>query len=93
MSEIEAVLQNNPEHQEALRMRGSLALAKKNVTQVIADARSLLSDNPTSPYALRLLARGHLLNKEPNLAREALAKAVKANPTDTASQLELGRMQ
>jgi len=66
--------------QDALVLRGSLALDAGDAGAAIADYRAALKDNPNSPDVSRLLARAHQANKEPQLAIDTLLKAAEANP-------------
>lgn len=90
---VEEVLEDNPNDSRALLISGSIALAQKDAGGAIADARTLLRGEPTSPRALRLLARAHLLNRDLQLAKGNLEKAVRANPRDIQSRLELTQLQ
>lgn len=76
------VLKENPKDNDALSMRASLALEKRDVQTAIADLRTVLKDQPTAPRVLRMLATAHLLNNEPELARDYLQKGVEANPQE-----------
>jgi tetratricopeptide (TPR) repeat protein len=88
---VAEVLQENPRDSEALLMRGNIALAKPDLPAAIADLRTVLRDQPNSGRALRLLARAHQLNSEPELAKETLQRAVKASPRDIQTRLELAQ--
>ena len=77
---VEEVLKENPRDQDALVLRGSLALDAGDAGAAIADYRAALKDNPNSPDVSRLLARAHQANKEPQLAIDTLLKAAEANP-------------
>ncbi len=76
------VLQENPNDQQALILRGRIEMASGEVPAAISDFRTVLRDQPNSIPLHRLLARAHLLNKEPELARDTLKKAIAINPRD-----------
>jgi tetratricopeptide (TPR) repeat protein len=77
---VEEVLKENPRDQDALVLRGSLALDASDPGAAIADYRAALKDAPNNPDISRLLARAHQANKEPQLAIDTLLKAAEANP-------------
>lgn len=83
------VLEENARDQEALKLRGTILMGEGDPTSAIADFRAALRDSPNSPELLRLLARAHLLNKEPELAKDNLLKGVEANPRDVNLRADL----
>ncbi|MGR8950074.1 MAG: tetratricopeptide repeat protein [Gammaproteobacteria bacterium] len=83
------VLEENARDQEALKLRGTILMGEGDATSAIADFRAALRDSPNSPELLRLLARAHLVNEEPELAKDNLLKGVEANPTDVNLRADL----
>ena len=83
------VLTENSRDQEALKLRGTIFMGEGDGTSAISDFRTALRDSPNSPELLRLLARAHLLNKEPELAKDNLLKGVEANPQDVNLRADL----
>jgi tetratricopeptide (TPR) repeat protein len=79
-TQVEEVLKANPRDQDALVLRGSLALDGGDPGAAIGDYRAALKDAPNNPDISRLLARAHQANKEPQLAIDTLLKAAEANP-------------
>ena len=77
---VAEVLKENPRDQDALVLRGSLALDGGDASAAISDYRAALKDSPNNPDISRLLARAHQANKEPQLAIDTLLKAAEANP-------------
>lgn len=83
------VLEENSRDQEALKLRGTILMGEGDGNAAIGDFRAALRDSPNSPELLRLLARAHLLNKEPELAKDNLLKGVEANPQDVNLRADL----
>jgi tetratricopeptide (TPR) repeat protein len=89
---IAEVLAKSPRDDDALVLRGNLALANRDPKSAIADLRSVLRDQPGALGVLRVLARAHLANGEPALAEETMRRAVEANPKDAAVRLDLAQL-
>jgi tetratricopeptide (TPR) repeat protein len=88
---VAEVLEANPKDEDALVLRGDVALARGQAPGAIADYRAALKGRPESADLLVLLARAHTANKEPQLAEESLRKAVAAEPRNTRGWLELAQ--
>jgi tetratricopeptide (TPR) repeat protein len=88
---VAVVLKENAQDPRALLIRGKLALSgdKPDLQSAIADFRTILKSQPDSVEVLTLLAKAHLLNHEPDLARESLQIAVKSAPKDAAARFRL----
>ncbi|MGA2780225.1 MAG: tetratricopeptide repeat protein [Steroidobacteraceae bacterium] len=89
---IAEVLAESPRDDDALILRGNLAIAEKDPRTAIADLRSVLRDQPNSIGVMRALARAHLANGEPVLAEETMRRAVEANPKDAAASLDFAQL-
>jgi tetratricopeptide (TPR) repeat protein len=88
-----AVLSNDAGNEQALLIRGAVALERGDANQAISDARTVMRNNPSSLDALRLLAQGHLRKEEFALAQDALANAIKIAPDRPGTYLELARVR
>jgi tetratricopeptide (TPR) repeat protein len=82
------VLAKSPRDDEALLIRGNIALIDNDPRSAIADLRAVLRDQPNASGVLRTLARAHLANGEPAVAEETMRHAVESNPNDTVMRLD-----
>jgi tetratricopeptide (TPR) repeat protein len=88
---IQAVLEKNPHDNDALLLRGEMALSHQDPVSAVADLRAVLRDQPDSIPVQRLLARAYLANGDRELAEQALRAAMDGDPADAAVRLELGQ--
>ncbi len=89
---IDQTLEKNPRDNDALVMRGNIALERGDTAGAIADLRAVLRDQPGSVPILRTLARAHLANGEPALAEESIRNAMEAAPGDVSVRVELAQL-
>jgi tetratricopeptide (TPR) repeat protein len=90
--EVAAVLAANPRDNAALFLRAEIALNKQAPADAITALRMVIKDQPDSVAAMRLLARAHLMNDEPQLAREQLQQAVSIAPQDLSLRLQFAQL-
>ena len=90
---VDEVLAENSRDPEALTLRGTLLLNEGDAPGAIADFRTVIHDAPTNVNAVRLLARAHVTNKEPELAKDALKRGMEASPAGTALALDLANLE
>lgn len=81
---VDEVLKQNPRENQALLLRAQFAADRNEMLSAIGDLRAVLRDQPDSPAIIGALARAHLINKEPDLARETIQRAVDMFPNRTA---------
>jgi tetratricopeptide (TPR) repeat protein len=86
------VLTDNPRDNDALLLRGNIALDRHDPASAIADLRAVLREQPDAVGVMRVLARAHLSNGEPALAEETLRDALNVAPRDTGVQIELAQV-
>jgi tetratricopeptide (TPR) repeat protein len=89
---IAEVLAKSPRDDDALLLRGNIALVNKDPKSAIADLRTVLRDQPNAVGVMRSLARAHLANGEPALAEETMRRALETNPKDAGVRLDLAQL-
>lgn len=80
---VSEVLEENSRDLQALLIKGKIALASKDPVSAIAAFRSIIKDQPDMIEASQFLAIAHMVNKEPELAKEVLRQSIEsagANP-------------
>ncbi len=88
---IDDVLDENPGDIHALLVKGKLALANNDPVSAVAAFRSVIKNRPEMVEASQLLAVAHVLNKEPELAKEALIRGIEAAESNPESYLNYAR--
>ncbi|MHB1529463.1 MAG: tetratricopeptide repeat protein [Acidiferrobacteraceae bacterium] len=89
---ITTVLNAHPSDDDALLVRGEIELADKNPQAAVGDFRVVLRDQPNAVNVIDLLAKAHLENNDPELAKETFEKAIGAYPDDLNLRLDMAEM-
>jgi tetratricopeptide (TPR) repeat protein len=89
---IAEVLKVSPRDNDALSIRGQLALAHGDSAGAIADLRAVLRDQPRSAAINRLLAQALIAHGDVALAEEPMRTAVDAAPTDDTQRVFLSQL-
>ena len=89
---VAEVLAKNPQDNDALILRGNIAMERNDPAAAVADLRAVLRDQPRSVGLLRTLARAHLANGENGLAEDTLRTAMEVAPTDVLVRIELAQL-
>jgi len=88
---VDDVLRHNGGDNDALILRGDMALLKGNPAAAILDLRAVLRDQPDAVPIMRALARAYSENGEGGLAESTLRNAVQIAPKDPDSRLQLAQ--
>jgi tetratricopeptide (TPR) repeat protein len=89
---VAEVLQKNPQDNDALILRGSIALERNDAPSAITDLRAVLRDQPRSVGLLRTLARAYSANDDVALAEDSLRAASEIAPNDVSLKVELAKL-
>lgn len=87
----EEVLIKNPKDNEALLMKGRLAMQKSDLDTAVASFRSVLKDQPDSVPMLHLLAEALLRKGDTELAGDNLRRAVEVAPQNPDARIKYAR--
>jgi tetratricopeptide (TPR) repeat protein len=77
---VDEVLKENPADVKAHELKGDMLAARKDFTGATGEYRVVLDEAPDNYQARLKLARVHLANNEPNLAKDVLKKTLEMNP-------------
>jgi Flp pilus assembly protein TadD len=86
------VLEQSPRDNDALLLRGEMALAHSNPAAAISDFRAVLRDQPQAARVSGLLAEALMQNGQAPVAEETLRAALELSPNDSALQVELAQV-
>jgi tetratricopeptide (TPR) repeat protein len=73
---VKEILKNNPGDMDANMVQGLIALAQKDGLKAVNSFRVMAKDQPQKPEGWFLLAQAHLINNEPEQAKENVKKAI-----------------
>lgn len=77
--QVERVIEEDPSHVEALKMRGAWAIREDRPGRAIIDLRTALDQAPRDTGILMLMAEAHMRDGSPELAQERLSLAVQVS--------------
>ena len=86
---IAEVLKENPKDSDALQLRAQMAIGEGDTARAVADLRSVLKDHPDSVEVVSQLARAHIANDEPQLAKDVLDSAIVRYPHSAPLRIAL----
>ena len=89
---LDQVLNENPKDNDALLLKGQLALFNKNSEDAIALFRRVMQDQPENAKLHYSLALALLLDQKTDLARDHLEKAVVLAPSEIQYRLKLAEL-
>jgi tetratricopeptide (TPR) repeat protein len=90
---VEEVIELDSKNVSALLFRAGQLVQEQKYGDAIADARTVLRENPDSEQALLLLAVSQLKNNNIELAQESLEKVVFLNPKNVVALKDLARIK
>jgi len=90
---IEEVIELDSRNAQALLFRASLLMKDKEFDAALADARTILRDDPESEKALMVQAVAQLQTKNIELAQETLEKVLLVNPKNIIAAKDLARIK
>lgn len=90
---VEAVLEHDRGHVEALKMRATWQIEGDETDEAVETLRSALDGDPDDAEAMTIMARAHDRNGDSQLAEDLLALAVEASGNAPAESLRFARIQ
>ncbi len=90
---LEQVIELDSRNTEALLFRSSILIQEKDFDGALADARTVLRDNPESEKALMLQAVAQLNTNKVELAKQSLEKVLLVNPKNLSAIKDLARIK
>lgn len=90
---VEAVLEHDRSHVEALKMQATWQIDADETEEAIASLRTALDQAPNDADAMTIMARAHDRNGDAQLAQDLLALAVEASRNAPAESLRFARVQ
>ncbi len=89
LDQLATILKTDSKNQNALLLRAAIRLTDSKFDDAIADARTLLSDTPTSAPALAILAKAYAATNEHELAIGALRNLARVVPDNADVHIQL----
>lgn len=92
MKLAEDVLKENPKDVAGHALKGDILVSKKDYVGAIAEYRTVLGEEPENIAVSLGLARTHIFNNEPAIAKDIYRKVLDKNPNVGEAMLALGNM-
>lgn len=89
---VSAILDDNPKDEDALILKGRIALEKNNFQDAVIDFRSVLGERNESIEILKYLSFAHSLNNEKGLALDTISRAASIDKKNPATQLAYAKL-
>ncbi|MEO1536110.1 MAG: tetratricopeptide repeat protein [Pseudomonadota bacterium] len=90
---VEEVLEHDPSHVEALKMRATWEIDADQTDEAIETLRLALDQEPNDAEAMTIMARAHERNGATQLSQDLLALAVEASRNAPAESIRFARVQ
>ena len=90
---VEEVIELDSANSQALLLRAGFLMKDSDFEAAVADARTILRNEPESEKALMLLAVAHLKLNNNELALESLEKALLINPKNLVAAKDIARLK
>lgn len=88
-AQLDALFKRNPRDTEGRLISGALDIQTGKFREAIVALREVVDADPRNMRGAELLARAHMMNKEPALAETVLAKFVTDNPENSQARMML----
>lgn len=88
---IDEVLSNNPNDNDALKLKGQLALSVRDPATAIIYFRQVRKDQPESFEVVNLLATSHAMNNEREMSIQVLQRFLDLMPNSVVAMLTLSK--
>ncbi|MEM7752349.1 MAG: tetratricopeptide repeat protein, partial [Pseudomonadota bacterium] len=90
---VEAVLEHDRSHVEALKMQATWQIDADEADEAIESLRLALDQDPNNAEAMTIMARAHERNGDAQLSEDLLALAVEASQNAPVESLRFARLQ
>ena len=88
---LDDVLNEHPNNNDALLVKGKVSLARNNTVDAINSLRAVIKSDPKNSGASLLLAQAHELASESSLAESELRRSLEVNPDDVSTHINYAK--